>query len=351
MFKIYVKEPNTVPPKDGIYYIIASNGTFIRKKTGFLESIVPVKGVPWLKFQKQEAATFLPKIPVKLMAIMLNFFKEVYQEHHSEVVVLLYYNKTEKTYLIDAPVQRVSATAVDYDSDARFEDYQIVGTIHNHSNFGAFHSGVDDADERNFDGVHITTGDILKEYPTISVSLVINGTRFKLESNQIIEGIERVQIVRPPVVTYTKKKKKKKGKTQYIAGRHSYFQRDHKPVTYIPPKSLDKSFQLVLPEEKTILDYPFDINWMNKVTKEKVVVTTYEGIGFQYPSYKPKALPDPNKNENWRERDKSAKELEGDRFQEDFGKSDLIDSQESYDDLARELKEQFGEDYYLPAGY
>lgn len=41
--------------------------------------------------------------------------------------------------------------------------YKLYGTIHSHCDFSAFHSGVDDADEKKFDGLHITIGHVKKD--------------------------------------------------------------------------------------------------------------------------------------------------------------------------------------------
>jgi PRTRC genetic system protein A len=262
MFQVYTKTANTTPPDEDIYGIIASNGNFIHTKTKFIEAIVPIKGFSWLEFQQKKAKIFLPKIPVDLMAITLNFFEAVYEEFHSEAVVLIHYNETDKTYMIEAPVQKVSGAAVDYESANRFDGYQLVGTIHNHSNFGAFHSGQDDADERHFNGIHLTTGNILDQYPTISASVVVNGTRFTLTPQQIIENV--VQVKTPVTTsvlaleTLSKKAKKK----------------FYKAINYYQNQNKDKKFRLTLPEGETLADYPFDPEWMDNVEREKIVAKT-----------------------------------------------------------------------------
>lgn len=262
MFKVYVKTDKSKPaPKDDIYYIIAKNGTFIHKKTKFIEAIVPVKGIPWLEHQEKKATILLPRIPLELMAITLNFFEEVYSTFRSEAVILLHYSEEENMYLIDAPQQEVSGASVEYQAAERFEGYQLVGTIHNHSNFGAFHSGVDDTDEKHFDGVHITTGNIDSLNPTISVSVVVNGTRFKFQPEKIIEGIELIE-AKP--FKFNKKKKKHKRSYGYLY--------QNQNIGYHIQNKFNQEFQLNFPEGKSLIDYPFDPDWMDMVEKEKIVV-------------------------------------------------------------------------------
>jgi len=52
----------------------------------------------------------------------------------------------------------------------------------------AFHSGVDDADEKSFDGVHITVGR-LDSVPEYSCSIVVQGTREMIDPSILIDGM------------------------------------------------------------------------------------------------------------------------------------------------------------------
>ena len=52
----------------------------------------------------------------------------------------------------------------------------------------AFHSGTDDADEANFDGVHITVGK-LDSVPEYSCSIVVQGVRRKCDPSDLIDGM------------------------------------------------------------------------------------------------------------------------------------------------------------------
>lgn len=264
LFKTYFKEENTQPPNEDIYYIIASNGIFIHKKVGFISAIVPVEGLPYLYPQKKSASLTLPKIPMDLTALSLNFFREVQKEFHAEAVVLIHYNKKKNTYTLDIPEQEVSHARVDYLSDNRFKDCFLVGSIHSHNNFDAFHSGVDSFDEKHFDGFHITIGDVDKYLPTISASIVINGSRFMSEPGQIMEGVQLVE-----------SKKTKKG-----------FKKRKKFISYssgydlIKPKEDDKAFRLLLPEGKTLADYPVDLEWMEQVSQAKPTYQYYDKKGI-----------------------------------------------------------------------
>jgi hypothetical protein len=66
-------------------------------------------------------------------------------------------------------------------------------TIHSHAGFGAFHSSTDHTDEKHFDGLHITVGDLSKDLHTISTSVVVNGKRFLVDTHEYVEGVESVE--------------------------------------------------------------------------------------------------------------------------------------------------------------
>lgn len=265
MFKVYVKEERTRPPKDKIYYILAKNGLFIHKEVGFIKATVPVDGVPWLSPQEQEASLLLPNLPVELIAETLNFFKEVYDKYHSEAVVLSHYSEAKDAYLNDAPEQEVSGAAVPkYVAKSRFKSYQLVGSIHSHSNFGAFHSGIDDKDEEHFDGFHITIGDVDEE-PTISVSIMVNGTRFSLEPEEMIDGIEMVKLKTKKVGFIKRRRYQNLGGID-ADGLYGYGGINQAWTGY---RRDEKYFRLLLPPGETLKDYPPDPEWLKRVRRAK----------------------------------------------------------------------------------
>jgi hypothetical protein len=65
----------------------------------------------------------------------------------------------------------------------------MVGTIHSHCDFSAFHSGTDEADESTFDGVHLTFGHVNSDKFSIASSIVFNNNRSKLEPSDVALGI------------------------------------------------------------------------------------------------------------------------------------------------------------------
>jgi hypothetical protein len=162
-----------------------------------------------------------PKIPGNLMRFALDYFAAVFAKSQCEAAVLLYYNTETKAWAMVVPVQyNCSHASVSYaipngktlreiESDevmlsqynASVEEaeilendgYSLIGTIHSHCDFSAFHSGVDDADEFKFDGIHITIGHVDRAdhpskdgaEPSYAARLIVNGTEIKKEIEEV----------------------------------------------------------------------------------------------------------------------------------------------------------------------
>ena len=178
MFRVFVNDGTQEMPNDDIMYIVCKEGIYLKKKLGIMESITPVQGISVLQSVEMTAQMHIKPIPGTLFAQVISFFKEVYNEHFGEAIVLLFYNEERKVYKVVPPAQKVSGGGVDYNRAMTIEGYIMVGDIHSHANMSAFHSGIDDADEKSFDGLHITIGNNKDEQVSISASIVSNGQRF-----------------------------------------------------------------------------------------------------------------------------------------------------------------------------
>lgn len=188
MFNVYLYDGKEVP-KDDICVIVAKEGTFMKKKVGVMESIAPIDKVSFLPSIETMAKMHINKIPAQWFAKTVEFFRAVYDEHKSEAIVLPFYNEKTGQYRIIAPTQEVSGAAADYKRDNVIEGMTGIGTIHSHANFSAFHSGTDDSDEKNFDGLHITVGNVSDKEFSLSASIVANGHRVIVDPEEYVDGI------------------------------------------------------------------------------------------------------------------------------------------------------------------
>jgi len=183
-------------PDDDIFYIICKNGVYLKKSVGVVESIVPVKQISTLEDIQMMAKLHIEKIPTEIFSQAVNFFRAVYEEYRSEGALLIFYNKQRCEYKLVCPVQEVSYASISYKRGISIPGFDMIGTIHSHANFSAFHSSTDHSDEESFDGLHITVGYVASERISISCSLVVNGHRFITEPDEYIEYLERDEMPR-----------------------------------------------------------------------------------------------------------------------------------------------------------
>lgn len=188
-FKVHIHDGKTPFPDDDIYYIIAKEGIFLKKRLELIESLVPVSKISTLESVKTSIKMHIPKIPMLLFSQAVSFFRYVYNLYSSESVILLFYNKTKQHYKLVVPQQTVSPVFCKYESKIHIPNYLRIGDIHSHANFAAFHSSTDEDDEQSFDGIHITVGDVQSTDVSISVSLVSNGSRCLVEADEYIDKL------------------------------------------------------------------------------------------------------------------------------------------------------------------
>ena len=137
------------------------------------------------------------KMPYDQVREVMKFFRDVFAAHRTEAMSMWYFNPKTKDWKYIIPCQfGLAGGAVKYSLSDEGEhrhvkmakayiehgterDYQAImnevkaqeaklfkegykqfGTIHSHCDFGAYHSGTDDADEYGFDGLHVTVGHV-----------------------------------------------------------------------------------------------------------------------------------------------------------------------------------------------
>lgn len=200
LFPIYLWDQEFDPAEcKGTYYVVTGKGIFLNKETQAGSFLLPVAGIPWLESPSMEFRLDLPKIPGLIIAKALTFFRTVFEKYQSESYVTLLYSKKLNKYMLWCPKQKVSRTSVNYDRtdqpafDVRQEQgWNMVGTIHSHCDFSAFHSGTDVHDEDSFDGIHITLGHVNRQQISMESSISVNKNREKIEPENCCGGVVRV---------------------------------------------------------------------------------------------------------------------------------------------------------------
>lgn len=138
-----------------------------------------------------------PKVPVditkKLMALSAI-------RPHTEVMVVLYFNPTDRTWLPHVPKQYGTAAHVDYD-DEDYEPpqgYVFFGTVHTHPNMGAFWSGTDRKDQKGKPGLHVVLGLREGKIHDIKATLFYNGADYDQPKDVLEMPEEGYEVEDPP---------------------------------------------------------------------------------------------------------------------------------------------------------
>lgn len=207
LFPVYLASNGFVPPENGMYYLVAKDGIYMRVERLHGSALVKVKEIPFLDEASRDVTLNLPKIEPNIMAQAKEFFQTVFSNHRSESYLTLYYSKKLEKYRLWCPKQTVTYASVNYDrTDAVPVDerdylgsdgagWQMVGTIHSHCDFSAFHSGTDEADEATFDGIHLTFGHVNRDEFSIASCVSFNNNRTKVNPSDVADGITEPEAV------------------------------------------------------------------------------------------------------------------------------------------------------------
>lgn len=188
MIPLYLKGSDFVEPADPVYYLLTRDGLFLVKRTPVFASCTRVRGLPWLAGAGEEVRWRGPRVPAALLARAVGFFREVYRRHQAEAVALLVSRADGPTFDLEVPEQVVAGGHARYRIGPCPPGAIRVGTLHSHAGAEAFHSDLDDLDERHADGLHVTVG-TLDRRPTYACSLVVDGRRFRLDPLEIFEAL------------------------------------------------------------------------------------------------------------------------------------------------------------------
>lgn len=144
------------------------------------------------EISKTEAAAQYkgPKITPEVWWPVVNFFRKVNEEHHSEAQVRLFVNveKNEWRAWAFPQEERTGMSTNEIDNDEAKEQRKMFpasegwiyfGTIHSHCGASAFQSSADEHNEKTQDGIHITVGYIDKPKLDIHARFYRKGMKFE----------------------------------------------------------------------------------------------------------------------------------------------------------------------------
>lgn len=191
MFPLYLKrDEKSELPKEKYAFIAAKNGAFLKSETDVFRAVVHTDFLPMLKPIQEFAEYLLPPMNAHLVMQIWIFFRRVYELHHTEAHLFMVWDVTHKTFGLIAGEQVVSSAHCRSEKPLQTaDDLLFIGTVHSHGNMSASHSGQDQRDEEHWDGVHLTFGRVNSERVDIVASLVVNGRRFSLPPERVLEGV------------------------------------------------------------------------------------------------------------------------------------------------------------------
>lgn len=298
MFPVYFVDQDpkqTGLPEDEICYLVTKKGIFLKKKVGYIESIAPVDKISFLEEIQPDAKMDINPIEAEDAVQVFTFFRAVYNLYQAESAVLLFYNQQTGQYKIESPHQKVSGGGVHYSRGSVMVDgYDMVGTIHSHANFNAFHSGTDQGDEKTFDGLHTTFGHVADDQFSISCSIVANGYRVIVDPKLYIKGLKEVQKMTYAGSSYqvydfkTKQMVEKKSQPQFSL-RYEF---DLPKSAYVYPKTWLKNVEKYA---ATNQQYPNNSkwDWRRSTSQNLKLIGPYES------GTKPISFPDHEKEEDF----------------------------------------------------
>jgi proteasome lid subunit RPN8/RPN11 len=190
------------PEDQRMFYLLANTGLFKCRNHEFFRSCVPAhQGPSELADQEPLMECSFPLIPRVLFERVVGFFDQIRLLHNSEVSVLLAYDRENEAVELVVPEQ--TATVIRYSDGWQHPiglhyyppldlppSWVVFGDIHSHVDLAAYSSGTDVHDETHSAGLHIVIGRLYREPMDVHVEAVVDGERFEMKLEDVVEGYE-----------------------------------------------------------------------------------------------------------------------------------------------------------------
>jgi len=199
---IVKRSDEMVWPDERMFYILARDGLYICRNHDFFQSCIPASSGPSeLVAQTQFLVPQFPMIPCALFERVVGFFDVVAELQGSEAAALLVWDRSESRVRLVVPEQtatmskawdgHLSPIGVHYVPPTDLPpDWIPFGDIHSHVDYPAYASPTDKHDETHTAGLHIVVGRLYDEPPDLHIEAVVDGARFALEPDDVIENFD-----------------------------------------------------------------------------------------------------------------------------------------------------------------
>lgn len=186
------------------HYVLTEEGLYLRRKTaiGVLMEKTYKKPESLLKAELGQGQFDWTgeRIPGKLVSQATDYFRRIYDKHKTEAEVIITKHITTDEYKLFVPWQRANGGGVKsiFEPTHVHKDWLVVGTLHSHCHFSAFHSSTDSGDASDMDGVHFTIGMLQKETPDIVAMVAMGGKEYHFKDPSAIAELEFTGHTAPP---------------------------------------------------------------------------------------------------------------------------------------------------------
>ncbi len=208
---VYLKVDDEISwPAEPAFHLLTASGLFLCRNHPFFESCVPAPRWPTeLADHKPFLKIRYPKMPRRMLEHVVGFFSRVADAHNAEAAVLVAWDAVARRLRIVVPDQSATVSrnyrgdnnpiGVEYEAPAALPDgWTVIGDIHSHVNFSAYASYTDKHDEQHRAGLHIVVGRLHCEPPEFHIEAVVDGARFRLDPQLVLEGYDRRRTRIPP---------------------------------------------------------------------------------------------------------------------------------------------------------
>ena len=170
-----------VAGSDGIYKVMRVGGP---DKAAEFHVVRPVGCAPSLrKIHPGFFIKHLHPIPMGTIARVIGIFRRAFEEHQSEMIVILKWDVDH--YVLDrAKFGVIGPAYLEYYYEGRQS-----GTIHSHGSFNAGFSITDDENEMESEGIYLVIGNLNRGTPSIVGSITGAGERQRIRVNDIQESV------------------------------------------------------------------------------------------------------------------------------------------------------------------
>lgn len=206
LFEVIVNKEEGIahlPPPEVPYYVLAGEGLYLHRNTEIGSVLIreyKSPPIPKIGFTGGVFTWEGDIIPAKLISQATHFFRRILAKYKAEAEVLITKNSETKEFKLFVPYQRVNHGGVKsvYEPTHIERGWTVVGSIHSHCDFSAFHSGTDTGDASDMDGVHFTIGMLQNDPPQIVGMVAMAGKFFHYNDVSDIAELDFTADTAPP---------------------------------------------------------------------------------------------------------------------------------------------------------